>query len=110
MPAIGERGKGSSDGCWLLEGGNGIGGGGKGFGGANRESTYSNSPVLFVSAPEFSIQVITFSLQLQLIVLDLLSHISLLQHGQLGPPRQVIPRLHFKIIILISHVFRSASW
>ena len=28
-PAVGERGKGSGDGCWLLEGKNGIGGGGE---------------------------------------------------------------------------------
>ena len=36
--AVGERGKGSGDVCWLLEGKNGMGGGGEGFGGANRES------------------------------------------------------------------------
>jgi len=36
--AVGERGKGSGDGCWLLEGKNDIGAGGERFAGANRES------------------------------------------------------------------------
>jgi len=38
---VGERGKGSGDGCWLLEKRNGVGGGGEGgegLAGANRES------------------------------------------------------------------------
>ena len=70
----------------------------------------SDSSVLLVSAPKFSIQVVAFSLQLHFIDPTLLSHISPSRHRQLGPPRRLIPRLHFEVIIPIVHVFRSASW
>jgi len=54
--AVGERGNGSGDRRWILEGGNGIGGGGEEFTEANRESALpqasNDSPIFLVRLPD----------------------------------------------------------
>ena len=96
--------KGSSDGCWLLEGKNGI------CGWRRRIRRYkprkrSTPQPSSDSSPRIGTQI-----HLQLIVPDLLLHIPPSQRRQLGPLRRVIPRLDFEMVILIFRVFRSSSW
>ena len=67
--AVGERGEGSGDGCWLLVWKNGIDGGGEGFLEAKRESAAHRERAV-------TVLFIAFRLHLELIVPAFLSNIS----------------------------------